>query len=169
MSSHLVKQTLLRFLMTVGIFNSAVYGEDIISCDTRSLFDLFSSELADYEKISQRLSEGASEGAAVDYYYSKNILKIVKAIYYGETGKTEVEYRFSTASSYASRITQYYYSAPIYFDRSDVTAIGQSTIVVCDGKLVRGIGDNAVADHFNHARSALAKILENSPRKSIQQ
>jgi len=158
---QLIKQILIKILL---LFIIPAYAEDIQQCKVEDLLQLSSNELSSYEKIQLTPSTESTEGASVEYYYSENILKAVKAIYYGETGKTRLEYYFYSPLTYVSKLTEYHYSMPIYFDNSKITSINHSSFIVCHGNLIKGIGNNAVVEHFNRANNALQKIQEDKPK-----
>ena len=138
-------------------------------CEAGRLLKLSSVNLSDYEKIKTALSGESSEGASIEYYYSSDALAVIKSVYYGETGKTELEYYFDSPATYTSKLTEYYYSAPIYIDDSEIVAINQSNLTVCQGRLVRGVGDDVIVAHFDRASRALKNLRENAPKNQTGQ
>lgn len=159
-----IKQISASLFLSLFVVLSAC-AENPQPCEVGSLLQLSSADLGGYQKIETTLLGESAEGASVEYYYLANALKAIKSIYYGETGKTELEYYFYSLSTYTSKLTDYYYSVPIYIDHSEIVAIKQSNFTVCRGELVRGIGDDAIVNDFNRANNALKKARENAPKK----
>ena len=158
-----IKQAYTGILLALAVVLPAGAGTPQ-SCEVSRLLELSSADLSNFKKVQADISGGAAEGASIEYYYSSDVLKAIKSVYYGETGKTELEYYFDSPATYASKLTEYYYSAPIYIDGSEVVAINQSHLAVCQGKLVRGVGDEAIVAYFDRASGALEKLLKNAPR-----
>ena len=150
-----------------------VYAEVAPVCDIDELFQELSSEPVGYEKIEKTLLEASSEGAHVEYYYSTDALKKIKTVFYGSIGKTEIQYHFATPDTYAAKVINYYYSAPIHTEDSDffpdfqIVSTNKSEFAVCRGELVRGILDNLVVEDFEQARRVLGTILPEAPRKNM--
>ena len=159
-----MKQACAGMLLTLAVVLPACAGTPQ-SCETGHLLKLSSVDLSNHEKIKVSLLGESAEGASIEYYYSSDVLKAIKSVYYGETGKTELEYYFDSPSTYTSKRTEYYYSAPIYIDDSEVVAINQSHLAVCQGKLVRGVGDGVIVAHFDRVNNALDKLRQNAPKK----
>ncbi|MBC6427722.1 MAG: hypothetical protein GDA55_00530 [Cellvibrionales bacterium] len=134
------------------------------SCNISSILNLPSMDLANYEKIQTNLLGYSAEGADVEYYYSFYILKAIKSTYYGETGKTELEYYFSSPITYALKITENHYLAPIYLESSEIISTNQVLLAVCKGELVRGIGDDMIYNYFRRLNSSLEDLLDNAPK-----
>ena len=152
-------------LLYTSVFVLPTSADNTQSCEIKRLFQLSSGNLAAYEKRQIDLLGESAEGADVGYYYSADVLKAVKSVYYGETGKTELEFYFHTPLTYTSRLTDYYYSAPIYTELSLIVSKNQSDFIVCNGNLVRGIGDEIMIENFERVTDALEKLLENAPEK----
>jgi len=154
----------LLLLVTLLIART-LHAEAVAECDIGAMEGRLSSGLVGYEKLTVKLVGESTEGGTVDYYYHERNLKAVKAVVYGEVGKTEIDYYFgSTYADYASRFNEFYYSSPIYIKGSRTVARNQSEFFVCSGKLLRGIGDDVVRTHFERANSILTKVLELSPK-----
>ena len=134
-------------------------------CEVSDLLRLSTADLSKYEKIETALLGESAEGASVEYYYSSSgDLEAIQSVYYGETGKTVLKYYFGSPSTYTSKLTEYFYSAPIYVDGSEIVAINQSHMVVCEGKLVRGVGDELIGAYFDRVLSTLEHLRENAPK-----
>ncbi len=159
-----MKQVYVGMLLTLAVALPACAGTPQ-PCEAGYLLKLSSIDLSNYEKIEAALSGESAEGTSIEYYYSSDALVAIKSVYYGETGKTELEYYFYSPSTYTSKLTKYYYSAPIYIDGSEIVATNQSHLAVCQGKLVRSVGDDVIVAHFDRASSALEKLREDAPKK----
>ena len=146
-------------------FIFSTHAENVQECKMTDLLNFLSYDLNTFEKVEKKILGKSSEGANVEYYYSGSELKAVKAIYYGETSKTEIEYFFKTQSNYVSILSDYYYSAPIYMADSKVVSSSISKFIVCNDELMRGIGDNIIVSRFERASKALDGILESESEK----
>ena len=160
-----LKSAFAGLLLYTSVFVLPIAADDTQSCEIKRLFQLSSDNLVAYEKKQISLLGVSTEGADVEYYYSADVLKAVKSVYYGETGKTELEFYFHTPLTYTSRLTDYYYSAPIYTGQSLIVSKNQSDFIVCNGNLARGIGDEIMIENFERVSDALEKLLENAPGK----
>lgn len=164
-------QKLLGAVLLLAFDAAAPAGaEGLPPCDVNQLQQLALIDLSDYEKIQKNFFSGEVEsalGGTAEYYYSTDILKAVKSVYYGETGKVEWEYYFESPSisTYTAKVTDYYYSVPIYRENSNIVAINQSNFSVCRGERVKGVGTNEFTEQFNRASSVLETLLSKVPRK----
>ena len=121
-----IKQVSVSLLLSLAVVlpvcaESVQPCHDFITNDGKDfdyLLQLPSSiNLSDYDKMETMLSGESSEGETFEYYYTtEGDLKAVKYSYYGETGKTEVDYYFYSPSTYISNLTNYYYTVPIAYD-----------------------------------------------------
>ena len=158
----------LILFLVCGLFPA--YAEIASMCDVDDLFRELSSETVGYEKIEKTLLGISSEGAHVEYYYSTDALKKIKSVFYSYVGKIEIQYYFATPDTYAAKVTNYYYSAPIhsadpdFFPDFQIVSTNKSEFVVCQGELVRGIFDNLVVGDFEQARKDLETVLAAAPR-----
>ena len=139
--------------------------EEVQECSAGSILGLLSADLRDYERVQTDASGRSTQGGSSEYYYSDLGLRAVNAVYFGETGKLEFEYRFESSTTYAATVTRYYYATSIYSDEEfQITAVQKSDFAVCDGELIRGRFDQEVVDHFERSSAVLRAILENAPR-----
>lgn len=152
----------LIFLLACGSFPA--YAEVTDSCDADELLRELSSEPVGYERIERTLLGVTTEGAGIEYYYSTDVLKRIKSVFAGETGKIEVQYYFDAPDVYAAKVTHYYYSTPIYSDDFQIVSTNKSEFVVCRGELTRGIFDELVVEDFEYAEDVLETVLAETPR-----
>lgn len=158
---ELIKKLIAGLLLPFGfVIACSACAEGARPCSIDGMSKLLSSDLSSYEKVQEKVLGQSSEGASIEYYYAGLELKAIKSVYYGETGKTEIEYRFKSPTSYAAKLTEYFYSAPIYMEGSELATTNESKYVVCGGELMRGVGDDAVLNHYERASKALKKAID---------
>lgn len=162
----LIKKSIIGLLLPLSFIGACSAGaENMRQCSIDSMFKLLSSDLSSYEKVQAKSLGQSAEGASIEYYYSGSELKAAKSVYYGETSKTEIKYYFKSPTSYSAKLTEYFYSAPIYIEGSEIATTNESKYVVCGGELMRGIGDDVIVAHHERASKALKKILEAAPKR----
>ena len=154
-------------ILYLNCFALPARAEGVHLCDVDKLLRDSSSDFDGYERVQKIILGKSAEGANVEYYYAAESLKTIKAVYYGETGKLEIRYYFSSPTAYVANLTRYYYSSPIYSDRSEVVATTKGEFVVCHGELVRGIGDDVVVRYFERASEALEEVLAAAPTRNV--
>ncbi len=164
-------QKLLGAVLLLAFDVAAPAGaEGLPPCDVNQLQQLALVDLSEYEKIQKTFLSGeveSTQGGTAEYYYSTDVLKAVKSVYYGETGQVEWEYYFESPSisTYTAKATDYYYSAPIYRENSNIVVINQTSFSVCRGELITGMFTDEFTEHFNRASSVLETLLSKAPRK----
>ena len=152
-------------VLYLSCFVLPVFPQSTRICNVKELLRESSFELVGYETLEKSLRGVSTEGARVKYYYLTDALKAVKVVYYGEAGKLEVRYYFTTPSTYVATFAHYYYSLPIFRPHSQITTTLKGDLVVCHGKLVRGIADDAVLTYFERATRILEDVLAVAPRR----
>jgi hypothetical protein len=95
-------------------------------------------------KYKQENLEGQSAGGGViKKYYDKTILRKAVIIFYGETGKSTIEYYFKNKRLIFSYEKEDRYEAPL-FEKNDgkIKTTNINRYYFRDGKLIRWIGSN---------------------------
>jgi len=158
-------------ILCLSCFVLPAFADAAHLCDVDELLRESSSDLAAYERVKKTLFGRTTEGVGVEYYYSPRALKVIKAAYYGETGKTGIQYYFSAPTTYVVRSTKYYYSHPISAilrgDHFQLASTTTSEFVVCRGDLVRGLWDELVEKDFKWASEALEDLLAEAPKRKV--
>ena len=57
-------------------------------------------------------------------------MKIVRVVYYGETGKFELSY-YPSGKDYLVKVSDYFYTLPIYLESSKIVSIKESIYSIC--------------------------------------
>jgi len=73
-----------------------------------------------YDTTSIELLEKSTEGVATTGYFDGQNIKLITIIYFGETGKSELEYYFSMGDLFFAFEKQYKYNRPIYWDKKQM-------------------------------------------------
>ena len=134
-------------------------------CNADELLRDSSSDLAGYEKLEKPSPGKSAAGRNVEYYYSRDALKAIKAVYYGETGKVEFQYYFATPTTYVAKFAEYYYSGPIHRAQSQVVTTFKGDFVVCHGERPHGYGDGLVVRYRELTTQTLEELLAAAPRR----
>lgn len=158
-----ISYVLVSFISLCSAVESAAGTNSDTRCRAVDLLDLLSVNPGNLDKDTAEITGQSSERGRVEYYYDGSSLKVVRTIYYGETGKTEIEFRFRSEEDYAAELRDYYYTSPIYVEGSSIASVSISRFAVCGGGLVRGIDDGQVIDHFERTEKALRRALELAP------
>lgn len=108
---------LILFLVLSGASSSWAQSTDSIVKDIRAKYQSIRSSLKNYDTIFRQESEESTEGGQITGYYKKKDLKVIEAIYFGETGKSELEYYFDKGLLLFVFQKQYTYNRPIYWDK----------------------------------------------------
>lgn len=153
-------KSIIALLLISLVATYPAHAKTASRCKVDSILRLLSADISSYEKVKGRSLGQSSEGADITYYYARDRLKAVKSLYFGETSKAEIEYRFRSPTEYAVHFTEYFYTAPIYIDNSEIASTSESKFVVCGGELIRGIGDDVVVRHYKRAVVALKEMLD---------
>ena len=87
---------------------------------------IIQNNIESYDTISKEEWEGSTEGGRVTGYYKNKDLKLIKGVYFGETGKTETEYYFDDNILIFVFEKNYIYNRPIYWDKKHAQENGDS-------------------------------------------
>ena len=134
-----------------------------VDCDIGAMHRSILSDLEGAESIRQDITGRSKEGGSVEYYFSNSKLIAARSVLYGGTGRVNVDVFFKTLSDYSVRVIDSFYTVPITWDGSEVAATNEVRFVVCEGELVRGIGDDVVVDYHERLDGLVNYIIENQP------
>ena len=80
----------------------------------QSDFLAINNQLRLYRKKTRDAPDMSAEGGAVTGYYDKNSLKKIHSIFYGETGRAEVDYYFNSKGLFFVFRKEIFYDKPMY-------------------------------------------------------
>ncbi len=127
------------------------------------------SEASSYEKVVKDLYDESSEGASITGYYSGRKLKKISGTYYGETGKSFVEYYYDGSNFFFVYSRESSYVVPLYVDRrGKVNEVKEDRFYFNNGELVKWIsgGKNVPADSNDFLeRNKIFKVTFEKYRK----
>lgn len=120
------------------------------------------SNLINYEKVEKVEFEETTEGAQLIGYFEGNTLKKISGIFYGETGRTEIDFYCSRDSCFLINSKSFLYEKPIYIDNTpEIKDIKENNYYFYNGELIKWISDSnitkSVSADFEEKNSSLRK------------
>ncbi|OJI20250.1 hypothetical protein VV99796_03917 [Vibrio vulnificus] len=125
---NLFKIVLLSSL-TLYSYNYA-WAFDKVMCDFERMYHLIDMKESGLSIIEKNNLSQSSEGSLIKEYWDGDELKIVRVIYYGETGKSELSY-YPSDKDYLVKVSDYFYTVPIYLESSKIVSIKESIFAIC--------------------------------------
>ena len=104
------------------------------------------------------LSNASSEGGEVTLFRSGSHVAKMDVILYGEWGKTEISYQFSSDKDFIIDIQKYYYSSRIGGEDVRILEIETRKFIVCDNNLLNYPTASNVKQDFDIAQDIIKKI-----------
>jgi hypothetical protein len=142
----MMKQIL--FILTAFFFApglSVAQSADSIISNIRIKYQDIRNNLKSYDTVSTDLEEGSTEGGEATGYYNGKDIKLIEITYYGEMGKTKLEYYFDNGRLFFVFENRYKYNRPIYdtiaFDPKK-TRVTKDRYYFHNEKLVRWLDNN---------------------------
>jgi len=86
----------------------------------QSDYSTINKQLKHYKKKIKDAPDMSAEGGEVTGYYDKNILKKIHAVFYGETGRAEVDYYLNNKKLFFVFRNDIFYDKPMYLKNSKV-------------------------------------------------
>ena len=124
-----------------------------------------------WSKKSIDFLSGTTEGGAADIYHEKGKLKAIFSKYYGETGKTEINYFFANdidgKRSYLVDVTDYNYVSPVQSNNKPTLAsMITSKFFVCEGVKPDYPNSTDLTSVYTRSVDALTVILEKANQET---
>lgn len=120
------KITALLIVLIVGTSTIKSQPQDSIIQDIRAKYEETRNNLNGFEKINIDILDESAEGGQGTAYYDKNDLKLIKVVWYGETGKRIMAYYFDKGDLYFASDQNFRYNAPMYLDKETALENGES-------------------------------------------
>lgn len=121
---------LLLTLIVLLIFKGVLFSQstDSLIKSIQAKCQYIHTNLKTYDTILKEEWEGSSEGGEIIGYHKNKDIKIIKGVYFGETGKTETQYCFDDSELIFYFEKRYEYNRPIYWDKEHLQENSDSTI-----------------------------------------
>ena len=135
------------------------------TCNLQSKTYLMEIDFSLLKKTKLILLGLSSEGAEVQIYENNNRLVAIKASFFGEFAKTEINYFFENINQnlYLVEVTDYNYTSPVYIPDSKIASVSINRFIVCEGKKPNYPNSSDLNIVYNRAVEALKTI-----KKSIK-
>ena len=115
-------------LMVLILFTGSMFSQstDSLIKNIRSKYQSIRSNLKSYDTISKEEWEESAEGGEIIGYYGGKDLKFIECVYFGETGRREIEYYFTNRQLFFVFEKHYTYNRPIYWDEKHMKEYNDS-------------------------------------------
>lgn len=90
--------------------------------DIKKQYAEINANVAQYDKVEKEVYDESTEGAILIAYYDNKVLKKITGTYYGETGKTLMEYYFNGNDFFFIYSKEFNYEKPLSVDHSGKVA-----------------------------------------------
>ncbi|HDZ56527.1 MAG TPA: hypothetical protein ENI17_13370 [Pseudomonas xinjiangensis] len=123
-------------------------------------------DLSKTAKVEVKPLEGSSEGGDIAIYLMRGEVAAIKTVFLAETGKAEIDYYFGPGGDngqYLVELSDYRYTAPIYFPDSKIASISINQFVICEGVDPNYPGSQDLSREYERAvqvLSSVRKLLE---------
>jgi hypothetical protein len=137
----------LLFILTAQFFaitSSVAQSADPVITDIRAKYQEIRNNLKSYDTVSADLPGESTEGGEAIGYYKGKDLKLIEITYFGEMGKTKLEYYFNTDQLFFVFESRYKYNRPIYDPSFDLkrSVVTKDRYYFHKEKLVRWLDNN---------------------------
>lgn len=111
----------LLLILSVLVLNINLYSqrsEDEKNSDIKQWYKEIMTNINSYEKRVVESMDESTEGGEITYYLKDDNVKLIKAVYYGETGNSTYSYYFRNNKLFFMFQVKEIYDVPIYIDNS---------------------------------------------------
>ncbi|MDQ0967404.1 hypothetical protein QFZ20_002807 [Flavobacterium sp. W4I14] len=162
------------FIFLICIF---CYGADDVSANHNSIkalidtpaiikkiqsdFSVINKHLRLYRKKVKDAPDMSAEGGEVTGYYDKNIIKKVHCVFYGETGRAEVDYYFNNKGLFFVFRKEIFYDKPMYLKDSKIKNTNETRYYLYGAKVIKSIEKpkRSTLLSYNEINEELKQIL----------
>jgi len=113
--------------------------KDIVTV-VRAKVNAINAHIEDYKKVEKETYESTEGGVSVAFFNKHDLVKI-NATFYGETGKSVVEYYFENDKPLFIFEKQYSYYKPISIEPTRIRSTQENRLYYENGMLMRWIDD----------------------------
>jgi len=127
----------------------------------QSDFSVINKQLRHYKKKAKDAADMSAEGGEVVGYYDKSIIKKVQCVFYGETGRTEVDYYLNNKGLFFVFRKEMFYDKPIYLKDSKVKNTNEIRYYLYGTSVIKSIGKPRTSTllSYNEIKEDLKQIL----------
>jgi hypothetical protein len=120
---------------------------EIIIKKIRAEFNKINSDTSRMRVIKEDVNGQSTEGGAATKFYENDVLKKIRVVFYGETGKSQTEYYFLNGQLFFCFEQNDYYNKPLYEKGMRVKKKAENRFYFGKQKLIRWItADGKIAD-----------------------
>ncbi|WP_426328217.1 hypothetical protein [Pedobacter sp. R-06] len=105
----------------------------------QSDFSAINKQLKHYKKKAKDVPDMSAEGGEVIGYYNKNILKKIHCVFYGETGRAEVDYYLNNKGLFFVFRKEICYDKPMYVKDSKIKNTVETRYYIHSNKVIKSI------------------------------
>ena len=130
------------------------------SCSFDDHESLLQQDHASLDKVEVSIWGVSTEGGKADIYRHQGHLRVIRSVFYKETGRSEINYYFDPENGerYLVELTDYHYTAPIMQSGGKVSSISTSKFVVCEDQDPNYPNYSALADAYDRSVAILMEI-----------
>ncbi len=105
-------------------------GAQSVIKDIRAKYKVIRDNISVYDTTYVELLDGSSEGGEAIAYFDKKKIKLIEATWYGESGKSSIQFYYHAGKLFFAFEQKHHYNRPVYWDE----------------KMAKESGDNEVYD-----------------------
>jgi hypothetical protein len=127
----------------------------------QSDFSAINKQLWHYKKKAKDAPDMSAEGGEVIGYYDKNILKKIHCVFYGETGRAEVDYYLNSKGLFFVFRKEMFYDKPMYLKDSKIKNTNETRYYLYGAKVIKSIDKSKTSTllSYNEIKEELKQIL----------
>lgn len=140
----------LSAVFGINVYSAAIVKQTVVSNDVEQFVDKIRKQYAEinakistYNKVEKEVYDESSEGGLLTAFYDKKKLTKITGTYYGETGKTFVEYYFDEGDFFFVYSKESSYVKPLYMDHGGkIRDVKEDRYYFNGGVLLRWLSGN---------------------------
>ena len=101
---------------------------NLVLKDIREKYKFIKNNMQSYDTASIQLWDESTDGGRATAFYDNKSLKLIKVFYFGETGKTQIEYYFNNDKLFFAFEKASRYNRPYYWDKKHMQENNDSVI-----------------------------------------
>ena len=121
-SNHIFSMLSKIYIFTILLlFTNASVAQktDSIINAIKTKYRAIHASINTYDTVTHNLNDETTEGGYATGYYQKKKLKLIRTFYYGETGKSVIEYYFDAGELFFVIEKNVTYNRPVYWDKTN--------------------------------------------------
>ena len=127
----------------------------------QSDFSAINKQLKHYKKKIKDAPDMSAEGGEVTGYYDKNILKKIHTVFYGETGRAEIDYYLNVRGLFFILRKEIFYDKPMYLKNSKIKNTVETRYYLHGNKVIKSIVKPSTSTilSYNEIEEAVKQIV----------